>query len=250
MPMGILIALAAASTAPATKPHAATPKHKAVTAAPKMPPFDPAQAMVMMTKMMDKLFPAGPDPDPARMGLARGSVDAMFPRGAYGEAMTHFMNGAVDHVLGMSEADLADIMPPEARKKGKPPSTEPLRLMLSKEDPNFDAKLAAGRAFMAATFTKLGAVVEPRFREAMARTLARRFDPAQLAEINAFLATPTGQAYGREMVGIWFEPEVLRGAMAAFPEMMKMMPDIAKDAAAMDARMKAKAPPPASAPKG
>ena len=248
MPLGILIALATASAAPATK-HSATPP-KAVTIAPKAPPFDPVQMMAMMNKMMDKLFPAGPDPDPARLGLARGSVDVMVPKGAYGQAMTGFMSGMADHVLSMSEADFADIMPADAKKKGKPPSTEPLRLMLAKKDPNFDAKLAAGKAFMATTFTKLGAVVEPKFREGMARSLARRFDPAQLAQINAFLATPTGQAYGREMIGIWFEPEVLRGAMATFPEMMKMMPGIASDAAALDATMKAKSPPPAAAPKG
>ena len=73
----------------------------------------------------------------------------------------------------------------------------------------------------------------------MSRALARKFDARQLTEIQAFLATPTGAAYGREMVGLWFEPDVIRGTFEIFPEMMKMAPTMAGDAAALDAQMKA-----------
>ena len=48
-----------------------------------------------------------------------------------------------------------------------------------------------------------------KLRDGMARALARKFDAAQIGEINAFLATPTGRIYGREMVGLWFEPEMV-----------------------------------------
>jgi hypothetical protein len=73
----------------------------------------------------------------------------------------------------------------------------------------------------------------------MSRALARKFDSRQLGEIQAFLATPTGAAYGREMVGLWFEPDVMRGTFEILPEMMKVMPSLTKDAAALDAKMKA-----------
>lgn len=72
----------------------------------------------------------------------------------------------------------------------------------------------------------------------MARSLARKFDTAQQAQINAFLATPTGASYGRQMVGMWFEPDVLRGAFQLFPEMIRMMPEMAGDAAALGEQMK------------
>jgi hypothetical protein len=74
----------------------------------------------------------------------------------------------------------------------------------------------------------------------MARSMASRFDAQQMAEIQRFLATPTGAAYGRQMVGLWFEPEVMRGAFQAFPDLMKMMPDLMKDAAAFEQQAKSK----------
>jgi hypothetical protein len=69
--------------------------------------------------------------------------------------------------------------------------------------------------------------------------MARKFDARQFSEIQSFLSTPTGAAYGREMVGMWFEPDVIRGSFEMLPDMMKMMPSMTKDSAALDAQMKA-----------
>lgn len=210
--------------------------------APAKPPVDPAQMMATMTRMFDRLFPAGPEPEPARLAAAQATTLRMFPKGSYGEAMNGFAERMTDHVLGMSEADLAEMIPPTPPKKGekaKVPSSIPLREVLAKSEPNFDAKLAAGKAFAKTMMIKFGDVAEPKFREGMARAMARKFDARQLGEIDAFLATPTGALYGRQMVGLWFEPEVVRGTFQVFPEVMKMMPELTKDAAAFDARMKA-----------
>jgi len=201
------------------------------------------EAMATVLKLFDKFLPAGPEPDPARLALAREATMAMFPKGTLAEATSTFVNRTADRVLDMSEADLAGIIPPEKDKKGKtkskPPSTEPLRVTLARKDSNFDAKLAAIKAFGQTTFAKFGEVAEPKFREGMSRALARKFDTRQLTEIRTFLATPTGAAYGREMVGLWFEPDVIRGTFEMFPEMMKIAPSLSKDAAALDAQMKA-----------
>jgi hypothetical protein len=154
--------------------------------------------------------------------------------------MNGFIDRTVDRVLGMSEADFAGMFPDSSKKKGaaaKRPSTEPLRVSLGRNDASFDAKVAAGKAFVQTTLVKFGNVAEPRFREGMARALARKFDARQLAEIQAFLATPTGAAYGREMVGLWFEPDVMRGTVEALPEMMRLMPEVAKSGAALEAQM-------------
>lgn len=241
MPLTILVALAAATATPA--PKSAQPSRKPPVSRPaaKAPPVDPLEAMAMMTKVFDKLFPAGPEPDPARLAAAQGAVGTMFPKGAYSRALTGFVDGMIDHGLKMSEADFAALAPaPKTpKKKAKPPSNIPFRQALSAGDPNFDAKLAAVRAFMGQTFVKIGTVAEPKLRDGMARALARKFDVDQIGEINAFLATPTGQAYGREMVGLWFEPDVMRGAFATFPEMLKLLPDMMKDGAALDAQIKA-----------
>lgn len=229
-----LLGLAMPATA---KPAPAEPKTEA-----KKPAVDPMQAMTAMIALFDKFFPAGPDPDPARLAMARGTVLTMFPNGTYAEAMTGFMNKTADRILEMSEADFAAMFPEAEKKykKSKKPSTEPLRLKLARDDPNFDAKQAAIRAFVGTTLTKLGNAAEPKFREGMARAMARKFDAAQLAEINTFLATPTGAAYGRQVVTLWFEPDVMRGALELFPEMMKLMPEVVGDAAELETQMKGK----------
>ncbi|MEO5774809.1 MAG: hypothetical protein ABIQ32_11925 [Sphingomicrobium sp.] len=247
MALGILVALATASASPAEAPRAAAPAAKPAVAAKGKASAekpDPMQTMAAMVKLFDKFFPAGLDPEPARLAAARTAAQAMFPKGAYAEAMSGLVNRTADRVLDMSEADFASMVPPSKDKKAKPakaPSTEPLRLMLAKKDPMVDAKIAAVRAFASTMFVKLGDVVEPKFREGMARALARKFDARQLGEIQAFLATPTGAAYGREMVGIWFEPDVMRGSFEVFPELIKMMPAMSSDAMALGAQLKSEA---------
>ncbi|MFL6734399.1 MAG: hypothetical protein ACJ8EY_06865 [Sphingomicrobium sp.] len=246
MPLHFMIALAATTATPVTKPRAVSSRPKTSVAAktkPAVPPVSPIEAMAMMMKVFDKFFPAGSEPDPVRLAAARENVMTMFPKGAYAQALNGFMDRTVDHVLNMSEADFAGMLPPGKEKKDTPPSTEPLRVMIAKKEPNFDAKLAAVRAFASTMFVKFGDAAEPKFREGMSRALARKFDAAQLAEIRTFLATPTGAAYGREMVGLWFEPDVMRGTFQALPEIMKMMPELTKDAADLDAQMKATSKP-------
>lgn len=241
MALTILVALAAATAAPAEKPRQPVRKAPVTVPVEKAPPVDPMAMMAMMNQIFDKFFPAGPEPDPARMAAARVTVDTMFPSGAYGKAMTSFLDKMIDNGLNMSEADFAALAPAAKAKKGKPakpPSTIPFRQDLAAKDPNFDAKLAAVRAFMGTTMVKLGAAAEPKLRDGMARSLARKFDPVQIAEINAFLATPTGRAYGQEMVGLWFEPDVMRGAMATMPEMMRLLPDMMKDFSTLESQMK------------
>lgn len=242
MLLKIMLAAAVIASVPAAA--SAAPKKAASVAAkkaPAKPAVDPAEMMAMMTRMFDRLFPAGPEIEPARLAAAQATTLRMFPKGTYGEAINGFTERMTDHVLSMSEADLAEMMPPTPPKKGekaKVPSRVPLRQMLAEKEPNFDAKLAAGKAFAKTMIVKFGDVAEPKFREGMARSMALKFDARQLGEIDAFLATPTGALYGRQMVGLWFDPEVVRGTFQAFPEMMKLVPDMAKDAAALDAIMK------------
>jgi len=242
LPLHVLLALAATAATPAAAPNSAKPEPVvSVAAKGKSSLADRQQAMAMMGKMFDTFFPAGPDPDPVRLAAAREATMTMFPKGAYAAAMTSFLERSADRVLDMSEAELAAMMPADKVKKNKdkPLSTEPLRLTLAKKDPAFDAKVAAIKAFAGTMIVKFGDVAEPKFREGMSRALARKFDAAQMAEIRTFLATPTGAAYGREMVGLWFEPDVMRGTFQMLPDMMKLMPGMAKDAAAFDAQMKA-----------
>ncbi|GAA4001667.1 hypothetical protein [Sphingomonas humi] len=248
----LLIALATAAATPATagaRPATASAPTTAPAAATQGAKADPMQAFAGMMKVIDKFFPAGPEPEPARLAAAREMSLTIFPRGTYGQAMAKFADSTAERVLDMSEADFAAMAPQGKPAKGKaarPPSSEPLRLKLSRDDPMFDAKKAALKAFVGTMLVKVGDIAEPRFREGMARSLARKFDAAQLAEVRAFLATPTGAAYGRELVGLWFQPDVIRATFEAMPDMMKLAPDLMKNGAAFEAQMKGIAKPDAT----
>ena len=54
--------------------------------------------------------------------------------------------------------------------------------------------------------------------------MARRFDEKQLSDINAFLATDSGRAFGGQSMAMWVDPDVMRSMVGSFPEIMTAMP--------------------------
>ena len=201
--------------------------------------------MVVFERFMDAFFPAGPEPSAQQMSAARQSVDIMFPKGAYGEAMTEMIDELATRVLDMSEADMVAIFPSDENdeeesdeEKAKPKkelSTRPLREEWAAKDPQWEAKLAAGKALVVTMLTKMGEAFEPSIRDGMTRSMARRYDAKQLAEINRFLATPTGAKFGGDVIAIWFDRDVMRGMLRSFPEMIRMSQDMGLEIGALEA---------------
>ena len=204
----------ALAKAPAAK---AAPKKEAPAA--KAPDFDIGQMMAVM----DKLFPAQPDPEPARLALSRTAVQGLLPDGTYARMMDGVMHGVADRVLGLTAADLG-----QAGANAKAPDTTTLRDKMAKEDPNFEERMRIIEKIVGEEFAKMTAIIEPRLRDGLARSMARRFDEKQLGDLNAFLATESGRAYGRQSMAMWVDPDVMRAMISTLPEMMKGMPDAAK----------------------
>jgi hypothetical protein len=210
-----LLALAVpanAKTAPAkSMPRAAQPKAQA--SAKKMPDLDIGRMM----EVFDKIFPPQPDPPATRLALSRTAVMGLFPEGTYARMMGGMMNGVVDRVMGLSAADFG-------KKESKAGDTLTLRQQMTKNDPHFDERMAIIQRIVTEEFAKLAAIIEPRMRDGLARSMARRFDEKQLADLNAFLATDSGRAYGSQSMAMYIDPDVMRAMMGSFPEMMKEMP--------------------------
>jgi hypothetical protein len=222
--MAIFSALAAAllaTTAPTAAAPAKRDKAEQATKTDEKQTIADAFNPAMIFQMFDKLFPAGPEPEPERLALSKVSVRGIFPDGSYAGMMDDMLNGMADRVLNMSEADFD----PKG-KDGKPPSTVTLRQSLAKDDPAFDERFKIIRRILGEEMVKIGAIIEPKMRDGLARSMARRFDAKQLADLNAFLATDSGRAFGRQSLSMWFDPDVLRGMMASFPELIPVLPSV------------------------
>ena len=216
--------LALAGLAVLASPAVAAPKTAAKNRSP-MEAMSPPNLDAMMG-VFDKLFPPQADPDPARLALARTSVAAMWPDGAYRDMMVGFAGGMVDNVMRLKKSDL----PVGTRKTAKADASADLSLhdAAAAKDPYFDERVAAIRAAVTDEFGRVSAVIDPRVRDGMARAMARRFDARQLTDINGFFATPSGRSFAAQYMQLWLDPDMLRGLMGAMPEMIKLMPDVMK----------------------
>lgn len=243
-----LVALAAGTTTTAAAPAPVVPPPIVRIAVPvsdasdkKMPATsaatkaaDQAASMSMFAEMavkaLDRILPPQADPEPARLALARTTMDGFMPTGSYGRMMNvltdNMMSDVYGRLMGMTGTELSNAI-------GMPIATGPdagmtLRQQASKGDPMFDARI---KAYVAAfkDQTRDGmTIIEPKLREGMARAMARRFNAVQLAELNRFYATDTGRAFGQDMMLLWIDGDVFRGMFASMPELMRSMPQSAK----------------------
>lgn len=213
-------------------PNASDTKKPATSSATKA--ADQAASMSMFAEMavkaLDRILPPQADPEPARLALARTTMDGFMPAGSYGRMMNvltdNMMNDVYGRLMGMTGTQLSNAI-------GMPLSTGPdaaltLRQKASKGDPMFDARIKAYAAAFKDEMRMSMGIVEPKLREGMARAMARRFNAVQLTELNRFFATETGRAFGQDMMLLWIDGDVFRGMFATLPEMMRAMPQSAK----------------------
>ena len=178
-----------------------------------------------MMAMFDKLFPPQPDPDPARLTAARGVAQHMWPDGTYGMLLDSFVGSMANTVLDLKPADLA--MLEEKGKKDAPAAADAnlsLRDKMRRDDPHFDQRLGAITTAIRGEFARMSPLIEPPLREGLSRALARRFTEAQLADLDSFYKTPTGQAFAKETLKIWFDGDVVRSTMSSMPALMLQLP--------------------------
>ena len=222
-----LASLSSAAGAAPTPPPAKAPP--VVKVAP--PNFD------AMFGIFDKLFPPTPDPDPARLALARTAVASMWPDGAYGKMMSGFLGGTIDRAMQLKKSDLMGMAGVPMKTNASAPTKDlSFHDQAAAKDPYFDQRMAAYRQVLDEETAKMSVVIDPRMRDGLARSMARKFDAKQLADIDAFFATPSGHALASQYMGLWFAPDTMRAIFTAMPEMMKLMPDATEKMKAIDAK--------------
>jgi len=164
--------------------------------------------------------------DPARLAEARITVDHVFPLGTYAK----IMNGSMDKMIGsMTQSmsriplkDLAGMSGVDVAKMG-PGTTEQIMAIY---DPAYKQRMQIATHTMMSQMTGIMTQFEPDIRDGMAHAYAARFDVAQLKQINAFFATPTGDAFAADYYTIMMSPEVMDKMQAFMPKLAKQMPAI------------------------
>ncbi|MFL9840522.1 DUF2059 domain-containing protein [Sphingomonas sp. ST-64] len=185
-----------------------------------------ASALLATSPAFAQAAPAAPAPaseiDPARLAAAERVAAALVPPGTYVRMMRDqfpaMMDAMMSQMMGMTAADLGA---PDAKSGG-----ETLGKSIAEGDPHFRERMSIMTKVMGEEFGAVFDKVEPRLRVGLSRAFARKFTTAQLNELNAFFATPTGKAFSGDYLATFMDPEVMQEMMAATPELMKAMPAI------------------------
>ena len=180
--------------------------------------------------MMAGLFQTEPltEEQNARLPAAQAVVGEMMPDGFYGEMMAGMMDKMLRPMLTMfSQPEFVLgarlTVDAEAIEALEEAEQAELTAML---DPAYQAR---GDAMVAVLTSRMGGMftaMEGPMREGLSKAYAVRFDDAQLADIAAFFATPTGGEYARESMALFADPQVMKAMMQAMPAMMSGLGDL------------------------
>lgn len=183
-------------------------------------------------QMMQAAFQAEPltAEEEARLPLASELMWKVMPEGSYAQMMQEVFGGIFEPIqammpktmpageiavlLGMSSDDVAAL-----------PESEQARIA-TLLDPAYRERTGLGMTYMMERMGEMIAAVEPGMRDGLSRAYARRFNDAQLADIQAFFATPTGALYARESMQVFTDPQVMQASMEMLPAMMQNMPEM------------------------
>lgn len=168
--------------------------------------------------------------DPARLKVARATVDYIFPTGTYARIMKEAMGGMMDKMMeGVGKMPLRDIAAvggvPEEKIQKLGDGT--LKEIMAIYDPRYEERMQLTMRVMSDEMTKLMTEFEPAIREGLVEAYASRFNADQLGELNRFFATPTGTAYAADAMTIFMDPAVVGKMTEMMPAIMKRMPAIA-----------------------
>jgi Uncharacterized protein conserved in bacteria (DUF2059) len=172
-----------------------------------------------------KPIAASGDIDPARLNAAKPVIEKLWPLGTYRRMMDGTMSKMMDAMLEMSFGMKAsDVDPTLGSKKGETTVGD----MATDADPHFRERMRIGMDVMLREILPLMEKVEPVVRDNLTRVYARDFTVEQLDDMNRFLSTPTGQAYGKQWMMTFSDPEMIKSMQSFAPELIKAMPKIVK----------------------
>ncbi len=180
--------------------------------------------------------PTPPAADPAKQALAVRVAASLWPDGTYGrlvETMFVGKDGLTDMVFDMRPADLMVTMAQAFAEDGKPaakpkgpaePPSPTIREMMIAKDPHFEERTRITMKVVGEEVRRIATPIEPKFREGLAKSIARRFTSEQLGPIATFLETEPGRAYAAQSMTLFIDKDVMLALVHSVPAMVKEMP--------------------------
>ena len=177
-------------------------------------------------------------PDPERLKLAARVSAVLWPNGTYVrifQGMTGGENGLFDMVLDLRPGDIMGGMfegaaaGPDAQAAKDAPPKKPsptLRESIVAEDPYFEERMRISMKVAEEEMTRLAAPIEPKLREGLAKSIARRFTTEQLVPIATFFETPAGKAYAEQSFSMFVDKDVMLALISSVPAVVKEVPGI------------------------
>jgi hypothetical protein len=175
-----------------------------------------ALAAALLVAPVQALAQAAVPIDPARQAVAEKVVASLVPNGIYGR----IMRDQFPKMMDMMMARMSGMSPADIGQKGDGTIGEAAR----KQDPHFDERMRIMTRVMGEEMGGIFDKMEPRIRAGLARAFARRFTLQQLADMNAFFATPSGAAFANDYLLTFMDPELMQEMIGLMPEMLKAMP--------------------------
>lgn len=186
----------------------------------------PAFAQTAQTKTAPA---AAQSVDPARLTLARKTIEYVWPLGTYERLMSASLDQMMDSMLkGMFDVKLGDMVSSdkEMTEEDKKIAQTTMREAILKKDPHFEERMRITNKVMMGEMGAVLVKMEPSIREGLAKAYAKKFDAGQLADLNTFFQTPTGRVYAAESLLLYTDPEMMTAMTGSMPEIMKAMPAI------------------------
>lgn len=194
--------------------------------------------MILAGLLFSAPIAAQQSPDPARLAAGERVAAQLVPNGAYLGLMRDQFPQMMDAML----SQMGSLKASDVGGKGGGSAMEQVR----RADPAFDERMRIMTRVMGEELGPLMGRLEPQVRAGLSRALAHRFTAAQLADMAAFFATPSGSAFAGSYLGLMADPAMMREMASATPEIIRAMPAIM---AKVEAATKHLPPPPKPAAK-
>lgn len=179
-----------------------------------------AVAPVTQAQTQPATNPVPADIDPARLSAARLLIEQIMPR----EQTDKMMDSVTQSIAATMRQAFSQNAMMESLREQDPKAAAAIDGMIERQQRK---SIQLVKASM------------PAMKEAMARAYARRFTLPQMADLTAFFATPSGQAYLLQAPTIMSDPDVSAWLSGLMRDAMARIPDeIAKVTAELEAIVK------------